>query len=258
MKENNILITIIIVVVLIVSGGSIAFFSMSKSSNSENESDKKSVGEIVQEPVESNEKVEEQNTVIEVEQNPVAPESSTELKITKGSVSYNIVKTYVGKPAINVVGKTEIVNGSGWLDLESKSGFVEAKLDFFNIKTDIAKRDEDIKPLFKDSMITVKGKFEGLESMVVGKKFQLKSPLKLTVNGIEKEVIFDIEATVKDDMSLIASGEAIISASNFGITSPSLADVFSTDDQLTVSFEIEAAALAENEKSMDSDSTTTN
>ncbi len=37
MKENNILITIIIVVVLIVSGGSIAFFSMSKSSNSENE-----------------------------------------------------------------------------------------------------------------------------------------------------------------------------------------------------------------------------
>lgn len=245
MKENNLLITIIIVVVLIVSGGSIAFFSMSKSSNSENESDKKSVGEIVQEPVESNEKVEEQNSVIEVEQNPVAPENSTELKITKGTVSYNIVKTYVGKPAINVIGKTDIVDGTGWIDIESKSGFVEAKLDFFNIKTDIAKRDEDIKPLFKDSMITVKGKFDGLESMVIGKKFQLKAPLTLTVNGIKKEIVFAIEATVKEDMSLIASGEAEISASDFGITSPSLADVFSTDDKLTVTFEIEATALAD-------------
>ncbi len=249
MKENNLLITIIVIVVLIVSIGSIAFFSMSKTSNSENESDKKSVGEIVQEPVETNEKVEEQN-IVEVEQNPVAPENSTQLEITKGIISYNIAKTYVGKPAINVIGKTDIVDGTGWIDIESKSGFVEAKLDFFNIKTDIAKRDEDIKPLFKDSMIIVKGKFEGLESMVVGKEFQLKSPLSLIVNGIEKEIVFDIEAMVKENMSLIASGEAEISASDFGITSPSLADVFSTDDKLTVTFEIEAAALT--------DATTTN
>lgn len=244
MKENNFLIVLIITVAVLVSSVSIFYFTKDKNSGPEKKSDTKSVGDIVEQPVQEKKEEKKEEVDPEITQKDL-PDKAIKMKISSGDVSYIAKKTFIGKAPEDVVGKTDKILGEGWISQDSKTAFLEASLSFFDIKSDSTKRDDDTKYLFRSDKIKIGGLFEGLPDIRSKKGTILKTPLQLIINDIKKEAVFEISVKMNSDNSLKADGEAEIFMSDFGITPPSLLNVFTVDDKVKITFDISASPIDE-------------
>ncbi len=160
---------------------------------------------------------------------------------TGGStVSYTAKKMLLNHEEA-VVGVTEAVSGGGWYSPFEKTLYVGAFVDLSKMKTDSEKRDEDVLQLFTDTLATFIVDKANV-SITPGNNFDLQIPGSLTINGVEKQVVFNVTGVLTDN-EFNAKGETTVLMSDFGITPPSLANVFTAGDEVIINFTITGSRL---------------
>jgi polyisoprenoid-binding protein YceI len=166
------------------------------------------------------------------------PNGSYTYNISEGSASYTALKKFFTKPEQYVTGTTEEVTGNGWFNSSDGSGYVKVLLNIDSIKTDNAKRDTDVQDLFSDHTVVFIANIPASD-IKIDQPFEKEIPGNLTLNGITKDVIFKVSGTV-NEADLIALGSTTVKMSDFAINPPSLAGVFTADDNLELKFDIKA------------------
>ncbi|MFC1722393.1 YceI family protein [Patescibacteria group bacterium] len=172
---------------------------------------------------------------------PKAPESAINYNLTSASVNYAVQKRFFDKPDAEVVGSTDNVAGLGWYNEDNSAFALAAHLDFGSIVSDNTTRDSDVLGLFKDSNILIMADVEEEDALILDTEVQLQVPVLLTINGIQRNVVFDVTATLTEE-DFTAVGETSILMSDFGINPPSLAEVYTVDDETILSFDVEGVA----------------
>ena len=244
MTNKNMTLTVSIVAVILIVGVSGWYFVTSKSANQT----KQEMPDIIKNDVTDNptndkkEQVAETPVVKEVIKEE--PETADKYTIESGEASYTATKTYFGKPGEEVVGKSEVVKGDGWLDIEAKKGYLNVMLNFSDFKTASSKRDADIAPLFISKEILLSGEINGLENMTIGKTTKVKIPLALTINQIKKDVVFEVDVMLDKAGVVTAKGDAKVMMTDFNIKTPSLVNVFSVDDEVTLMFDVKGQKVS--------------
>ena len=169
------------------------------------------------------------------------PESANKYVLSKGDTTYTVVKKFIKKPTEEIVGINNKVSGIGWFDSTSNNGSLYVEFDMKNFETDNTTRDRDILDIFNYTDISISGIFTNLE-LSPGIVTTLRVPLDLNINGVHKMVEFEINVDLNDDR-LMATGKSNVKLSDFGVTPPSLLNIYSVDDNAKVTFEIEALAV---------------
>ncbi len=172
------------------------------------------------------------------------PETAFKYVLTdKSNASYTVAKTFFEKPGITVTGVTDGVVGAAWYDEESKRYYLKANIDLTKLKSDSEKRDADIMPLFTPPTAM----FELIGDNTDGKlslaePFETQIAGNLTVGEVTKEVVFDVKGSLSKT-SFAAEGMTKAKISDFGITAPSLFEVFSVSDDIDLKFVVDAVAV---------------
>jgi len=168
-----------------------------------------------------------------------APEGAITYEITNGSsVSYQVNKTYFGKPSILVKGTTNNVLGYGWADFDNQKFNLEANIDLFSLSTDSSKRDSDIKNLFGAGDATVK-LIKVKDTITKDKEFATTATLEITVNKVSQQTDFEINR-IFTESGLEITGMGNTTISGFGIKAPGAENIFEVQDELELTFVIEA------------------
>lgn len=205
-------------VVLVLVGGGVYFSSMKSMQDSSN--------------VTENNSLTEQNVVGDLTQTGDTENSAlVSLSIAPESkATYEIDENLNGKPT-HVVGTTSSLSGSVMFDTVSKKiTSAEVNLDANSFKTDIDKRDENVREhvlksevesnkfiTFKTSMI------EGMtENAETGTVFPVKITGDLTIKGVTKSVTFSGQASVMSDNTVKVDANTTIMYGDFGVSIPNL------------------------------------
>ena len=170
-----------------------------------------------------------------------APEGSMVYEITSGSASYTAQKRFLQKEDSVITGTTDVVSGYGWIVKETGALNLHAEVDLVALATDSEQRDKDVQAMLEDKM----GKLDlelASSNIVDGETFSLETPATLIINGFEREVTVAIEGTVAEE-DFDATGSFTILMSDFGVTPPSLAGVFTVDDEIVINFEVSGDLL---------------
>jgi|694.fasta_scaffold04773_22 polyisoprenoid-binding protein YceI len=164
-------------------------------------------------------------------------------KINQGEATYGANKQYFGKDAETIVGKTTLLEGTGYWNKDNNEVEVSATVDLSGLMTDNPKRDTDIQPLFVTKLATFR-----IEPTVVdikmGEQFEKEMIGTMTLNGVSKAVTFKTKGIVSETNFSI-EGETTIKMSEFDITAPNLAGIFTVGDELPISFKANGEALVE-------------
>lgn len=165
-----------------------------------------------------------------------APEGAMVYEITTGSTEYVAQKRFLQKEDSVVTGSTEDVSGYGWIVKETGALNLHADVDLVALATDSPQRDKDVLGMFEETSATLDIELAS-SNIVDGEEFSLETPATLIINGFEKEVTVAVEGTVVEE-DFDATGTFTILMSDFGITPPSLAGVFTVDDEIVVNFSV--------------------
>lgn len=165
-----------------------------------------------------------------------APEGAMVYEITSGSTDYTAQKRFLQKEDAVVTGTTEDVYGYGWINKETGALNLHAEVSLVALVTDSPQRDKDVLGMFEDPSATLDMDLES-STIVDGEEFSLETPATLVINGFEKEVTVAVSGTVVGE-EFDATGTFTILMSDFGITPPSLAGVFTVDDEIVVDFDV--------------------
>lgn len=193
------------------------------------------------------EPVQEATSIKTVEDEPMMDKEKV-MEIPEGAIaytinansqaSYQVNKVYFGKPSVLVKGTTKSVTGEGYANFDTQNFALEAEIDLYDLTTDSEKRDSDIQPLFGEQKANVK--LVSIEGQIEqGKNFTTSAILAITINGKTQEVPFEIEGNFAEDM-LKVTGKGNVSIEGFGIKAPGAEGIFEVQDDVELSFSIEA------------------
>jgi polyisoprenoid-binding protein YceI len=173
------------------------------------------------------------------------PATAKKYMITKGMASYTVNKVFVGKPVAVVTGVTELVEGAGWYDEQSKKFYVKANIDLKGLKSDSEKRDSDILPFFEPpvAVFEINGD-NASDTITLSEPFETDLVGNLTVGNTTKELTFAVTGTLTEE-TFAAQGSTKVNMSDLGIKTPSLLNVYTVEDMTELKFEIEGARLTE-------------
>ncbi len=135
----------------------------------------------------------------------------------KSSVSYTLIKKFLQKEHETIIGTNIIV-----------------QVDPKSFSTGVDKRDIDVKSYFTTDAIFI---IKNLPISINNESFQLEVPGVLMINGYTLNLMFDVSGTLKDN-ELKAIGTTTAKISDFGITPPNLANIYTVDDEVNLSFDI--------------------
>lgn len=170
------------------------------------------------------------------------PQTAYKYEILEGStVEYVSLKRFFTKPEEYVVGSSTDVGGGGWIDFELRRGEVMATFDISSVHTDNSTRDEGVQKLFTSNEAEFFAYLTDFQPEI-GNEFEIEVPGKLTLNGIQKDVIFLVNGLIEEE-TLVAKGTTSINMLDFGITPPSLVNVSTVDDNLDLKFDIKATRI---------------
>lgn len=232
MKKQN---TIIIIILLLLAG--LGFYLVSSSM----ESQQSAATSPTESLTGSNEA---QMADEEMEKAKVTmPETATEYTLTESAVSFIAQKRFLQKEDAVVTGTTDQVSGSGWYDEASSSFYLTAELDFADFETDSSQRDSDILKLFDTTELKVMVLAEDFEEIALGQAFEVDLPVTLTINNVERSEVFTVSGTVTE-AGFSATGSTKILMSDFDVNPPSLANVFTVDDEIELTFDVSGEAKA--------------
>lgn len=176
------------------------------------------------------------------------PATAKKYMITKGMASYTVNKVFVGKPVAVVTGVTELVEGAGWYDEESKKFYLKANIDLKGLKSDSEKRDSDILPFFSPPVATFEIDGDNAtDTITFAEPFQTDLIGQLTVGDTTKELTFAVTGTLSDE-TFAAQGSTKVNMSELGIKTPSLLEVYTVEDMTELKFEIEGTRYQETQE----------
>lgn len=160
--------------------------------------------------------------------------------ISQGEVSYTAQKRFFSRPTDVVVGTSPEVSGVLLLNEESNQWSVAVEI-VPTFTTNSSGRDQDVSKFFTGTMFVTAENSALDPSFFDGTQIDIQAPLNLIINDTEREIEFSITA-VRDmsNNSIIAYGNATFAMSDFGISPPSLINVYTVDDEIEVKFEFVA------------------
>ncbi|MDQ5981907.1 MAG: YceI protein [Patescibacteria group bacterium] len=160
-----------------------------------------------------------------------------EYTITEGTVKYVANKVFIATGPTNVEGVNTSVTGSGYFDSATKMGHVEAMFSFSDFSTGNAARDSDLfQNYVSNKDISIIGDFTDL-AMVEGTDQNAVLPLNVTINGVSKQVDFNVTYNVTPE-TLMARGDSMINLVDFGVKTPNMLDVYTVEDQVKINFDV--------------------
>lgn len=163
-------------------------------------------------------------------------------QITSGEASYGANKQFLGKDAENVMGTTQDVQGNGYWNKDTNEVDASIAVNLEALKTDNAKRDADIQPLFTNKIATFRLEPTKVD-VQMGQDFETDMTGLMTINGTSQQVTFRVKGNVTD-ANFNIEGNGSIKMSEFGIQAPSMAGVFTVADEIPVTFKVSGEALA--------------
>jgi len=163
-----------------------------------------------------------------------------EYMISQGEVSYTAQKRFLSRPTDVVVGVSPAVSGVLLLDEENNQWSVAVEI-VPTFTTNSSGRDQDVSKFFTGSMFVTAENSALDPSFFDGTQVNMQAPLNLIINDTEHEIEFSITA-VRDisNNAIVAYGNATFAMSDFGISPPSLINVYTVDDEIEVKFEFVA------------------
>jgi polyisoprenoid-binding protein YceI len=151
------------------------------------------------------------------------------------------------------IGKTSDINGSLTIDFSASppqlvSG--EFAVDISTLSSDQSRRDNQIRQRYLESSRFPIASFvasqiqNAPDSYADGQPVTFQLAGDLTVREITQPVVFDVEATLQEDT---ISGEAttLIKMSDFGVTPPEFANVFTVADDTVIRIMLNAVEQAQ-------------
>ena len=162
--------------------------------------------------------------------------------IAEGEVTYGANKQFLSKDAENVIGRTEDVQGNGYWNKETSEVDASVAVNLATLATGNEKRDTDIQPLFTDKMATFRLEPTKVD-MQMGQDFEADMTGTMTLNGQSQQVTFKAKGNITETTFNI-EGTSNIKMSDFGISAPSMAGIFTVADELPISFKIAGEAVA--------------
>lgn len=155
----------------------------------------------------------------------------------RGEVKYSVKQRYYSYGDITVEGSTDTFYANGWYDPETSSFYIDAGLNFSDLKTDDPKRDEEVLKLFTNTEVKIQTMMEEVDELKKGEEILLDIPTLITINNVTRNELFRVTATVSDN-KLTAVGKSRISVSDYGIIPPVKLGYFKVDDYIDLSFNI--------------------
>ncbi len=181
--------------------------------------------------------VTETETMMVEETQSDAPEGSYRYTITEGTVKYIANKVFIATGPSDVEGVNTTIAGNGYFDPVTMMGRVEANFSFSDFTTGNPTRDSDLfQNYVSEKDIIISGDFTNL-TMIEGTDQTAVLPLNVTINGVSKQVDFNVTYNVTPE-ALIASGESRIKMSDFGIKAPNLLNVYTVEDEVAINFDV--------------------
>lgn len=157
--------------------------------------------------------------------------------ISSGStVSYTAQKEFFSRPTEAVTGTTNDVFGQASIDLEERKISLVAEINPKTLSTGTENRDKYVSDQFT-SNISVKVEDVNFGELGESGEVSFTSPVSLTINGINKNLGFEIEGTVSEGEAKL-SGKTSINMEDFNIEPASLAKVYTVDEVAEISFDI--------------------
>lgn len=181
----------------------------------------------------------------------MVPDGAITYALDEGSTaSYTVQKEFFDQPTVQVTGVTDLVSGKGWYVEESGAFGVDAMIDITGLTSDSEKRDSDILPLFSSTEARIQMLSDGSDSVVLGGAFEEEFPAMLTINGVTKEVMFNVVGNLSAD-EFDATGTATVMFSDFNMSAPSLLNVFQVGDEIELSFDVSGTMMEMDDMSDD-------
>ncbi len=167
----------------------------------------------------------------------------------ESKATYEINEKLQGKP-VHVVGTTQAITGTASVDLTmpAKIQIGQIKLDATTFKTDIAKRDENVKEMVLKSdkpqyqyITFTPTSISGVPANVEkGKDIPVTIVGDMTILGVTKSVAFTGTVNVGADNSLTVKAKTKLTYGDFGVTIPNFS--FLSDIDKTVDLSVELVA----------------
>lgn len=157
-------------------------------------------------------------------------------EIKEGQVTYESMKKFFNKPEEIVIGTTNSVSGMASWNPESKIANADIRINLVDLKTDNQKRDEHVREFFSDLNAVFQINNQQI-NINYNEKFNRPITGNLTINGITKEISFDVDGIITD-LTFDLEGHAQTRMSEFGITPPTMIGIFNADDEIKLGFRI--------------------
>jgi hypothetical protein len=149
--------------------------------------------------------------------------------ITTGESRYIAQKEFFSKPTEEVTGTTSDVSGTVTVDTALETVSVSATIAN-TFTTSANGRDKEVQKLLGGE-ITIQGDALSFSALQSGEVI-----LNLTIAGKTLPIPFAVTAPLTTPLT--ASGSATFSIRDFGLTAPSLLNVYTVNDTIRVSFDI--------------------
>ncbi len=160
-------------------------------------------------------------------------------RITSGSSSYTVKKEFFGKPKQDITGTTSGINGV----VTVANGRVSVNATIENtFSTGNGGRDGDVKKLLKHDIIVAASNITiaNATTLDAGNTISETIPLDLTIAGRTTSVPFRITVSPNTNGLSMQGSATFNMKTDFGITPPSILNVYTVNPAMTVSFHLTA------------------
>lgn len=204
--------------------------------------------------VETNTAVEEEHTVMEDSTTTASEEASTDepseeesmatvelsgiFNIESGTSSYIAQKEFFSKPTQEITGTTSDVTGSFSVNAREQIFDLNASIQN-TFSSGSGTRDSDVQALLAGP-IRIMAEGNDIPPVLFDSgAASFETSLSLTIAGVTKQVPFAVSVSTEGN-TVTAQGSATFAISSFGLTPPSLLNVYKVNDSITVQFDINA------------------
>ncbi len=188
-------------------------------------------------------KNENTNTTSENTEEKIAADTTTNVStdgsyaISDGVSTYIVKKEFLGKPKQDIIGSTSDVGGT--IVIANDAVTVDATIQN-TFSTRNSGRDGEVKKLLQGP-ITVKtsgATVTNAKALATGKSFEETINLDLTIAGVTKSIPFSISVVPNGDNLGVTGAASFNMETDFGITPPSILNVYKVNPSMTVLFKL--------------------
>ena len=177
--------------------------------------------------------------------------------LSDSSAMYGAQKRFLSKEDEEVVGTTNDVVGAAWFEPETQDMYLEAEIGLSTLSTGTSGRDNDVQELLTSKIAKIIVTSDSFSNTInLGEEFDVPITAQVTINNVTRDVVFNTQGMI-DAETFDVSGAGSINMSEFGIAPPSLANVFTVDDEIELRFQARGEALESTDAMMEEETDTT-